>query len=368
MSVTLPTAEQIAEIVKPLLAENIGVAVGVTSPDFDGPAYFFNGSVTARDGSPLTLNSGTLFAIGSCSKTFTATLYATAIVQNDGVLNQLLGNSTPAGATPVGSNYTSIPLGSLANYTSGLPQDNQGGVPEMPPNQTTPYTVDELFTFLGTNPFPLAAPPETVYAYSNLGFSLLGAVTPGLLGQTQACDTWERALNASILTPLGMTLNTIDQVSPSLLPQSYYGSTKAGPIPLRYPAFNPGGGLVFSSSDVMRWLQYSMGMTSSAGLDDLLEWTQLPSTTLKASPITSIGRGWFLGSNGHVFKDGGILGFSSFIAFEASSDVGVNASPAGAFLLVNQSIKPSPYVSKILALMTGTELGDVATPETGAEA
>jgi CubicO group peptidase (beta-lactamase class C family) len=362
MSVTMPTAEQIAAIVKPLLADDIGVAVGVTSPDFDGPTYFFNGSVTARDGSPLTLGSDTLFAIGSCSKTFTATLYATAILQNNGVLDQLLGDSTPAGATPVGSNYTSIPLGSLANYTSGLPQDNQGGPPEMPSNQTTPYTADELFAFLGTNPFPLAAPPETVYAYSNLGFSLLGAVTPGLLG---ASDGWENAMAARILAPLGMTLSTIDRVPPALLPRSYDNGTKTGAIPLRYPAFNPGGGLVFSSSDVMRWLQYSMGMTPSAGLDDLLRWTQLPSTTIMVNPSTSIGRGWFLSSNGQVFKDGGILGFSSFIAF-ASSDVGVTPSSAGAFLLVNQSVNPKAYVSKILAIMTGTELGDVATPEVDA--
>jgi hypothetical protein len=54
------------------------------------------------------------------------------------------------------------------------------------------------------------------------------------------------------------------------------------------------------------------------------------------------------------------------IAFVASSDVGVTPSSAGVFLLVNQSINPRAYVSQILAIMTGTELGDVATPEVDA--
>jgi D-alanyl-D-alanine-carboxypeptidase/D-alanyl-D-alanine-endopeptidase len=366
MTMIMPTAAQITSIVTPLLkgssGEAIGVAVGVASPDFAAPGFFFNGSVVARSGAALTLDEDTLFAIGSVSKTYTATLFAAAVQNDSSIAQSLLGGYAIQG-TSVGSNFKDIPLLTLANYTSGLPADNSNGPIEVPPNLTGRYTVEEMFEFLATNPFGVS-PPNRQYAYSNLGFALLGAVTPKAMGLPDW--SWEPLLQSTILEPLGITLQQIQDVSPDLLPASFDKAGKrTGEIPKKYPAFNPGGGLVFSSADLMRWLAFNMGM--GGGLDvptfvPLLAMTQQPSTSITTPQGTNIGLGWFLSPDG-VFKDGGVVGFSTLVAFMASNEPGIVPSTAGAMIMVNRSVPLDLVMSEIFEAMNGSSVAGIATPE-----
>ena len=356
---TMPTAAQITEIVTPLLktGDNIGVAVGVASPDFGPPGFFFNGSVVSRRKKALTLDENTLFAIGSVSKTYTATLFAAAVQNDSSIAQAALGTYALRG-----TNFGDIQLLTLANYTSGLPADNTNGPVEVPPDQKGDYTVPEMLEFLSTNPFQLGQTGH--YAYSNLGFALLGAVTPPAMGFDSSWS-WESLLQSTLLRPLGIQLQQIQDVSPDLLPASYDKQGKTPAIPKKYPAFNPGGGLVFSSADLMRWLMFNMGM--SGGLDlptfvPLLAMTQRPSTPVVTPQGANIGLGWFLSQDG-VFKDGGVAGFSTLVAFMASPEPGIVSSAAGAMIMVNRSVGLDLTMSRIFEVLLGSSIPGIATPE-----
>ncbi|HEV2841500.1 MAG TPA: serine hydrolase [Chthoniobacterales bacterium] len=361
MSLTMPSAMQIANLVEPLLRKNgVGVVVGVAMPGQSQLFFNFAGGFTAVDGSELTLDGDTIFAIASISKTFDATLYAWANLSSSATL----GSYTPAGARPVGSNYAAITLLSLATYSSGLPQDNIS--PRFPPDQKQPYTVVEMFDYLATNPFPIE--PQQGYAYSNLGFALLGAavaVTAGSNGQD-----WASLLRSKITTPLGIDFTTLDVVSHSLLPQSYHSSGgPAGAKTIQFPAYIPAGGLVVSGNTFMTWLQYNMGLSSSAGLNPLLAQTLTPSG-VQTPAKADLCLGWFYSPHANILsKDGAILGYNSLVSIVGTTEPGTDQSPAGVFIFINQRTK---MLSKVMAgifdiINDTTGSAAVETPELDAQ-
>ena len=178
--VNMPTAPQITDIVKHLLVEgkDIGVAVGVASPDFSTPGFFFNGNLVSRSHhQALTFDENTLFAIGSVSKTYTATLFAAA-VQNNGAVAQSILGSYPIDGTTVGSNFENIQLVTLANYTSGLPADNTNGPVEVPPDQK-PKGDDVLW-------IPCESPQSLASAALGLALRTVARLTRAPSGQRRA--------------------------------------------------------------------------------------------------------------------------------------------------------------------------------------
>jgi CubicO group peptidase (beta-lactamase class C family) len=356
MSTTMPTEEKIRKLVDPLLTQDgVGVVVGAALQSSSKLWTF--GSVTAVDGSSLDLDGDTFFAIGSVSKTFTATLYAWAGANAD----TTVGACTPPDAEPVGSNYSGITLQSLATYSSGLPTDNgRGGPPRLPPGQTKPYTRTEMYDYLATNPFPIDAGQG--YAYSNLGFALLGASLPAAVGST---DYYAEVLQANILNPLGFVPTRLDVVPSSLLPQSYVDGTAQGVNWRQYPAYNPAGGLVMSGSSFMKWMQYNMGLASNTSLNSLLAQTLAPSGVTVSSAI-DVCLGWFYKPSANiVYKDGGTLGFNSLVYITASENPGTDPSPSGTFIFVNQRTTLLPGIlQKIIDILNGTTTSEPAATHT----
>lgn len=355
MSLTMPSTAQITQAVQPLLGrEGVSAVVGVS---IGGQSQiFFNGkgALESVNGTALTLDGDTLFAIGSVSKTFDATLYASAALP----ASATLGSYTPAGANPVGSNYSGITLHSLATYSSGLPQDNQQ--PVFPPGQQAPYTVVEMYDFLAGNPFPID--PSQGYAYSNLAFALLGAAVAVAAGSNG--EDYESLLASAITTPLGLGFTTVDTVSPSVLPLSYSGDRPMGANAVQYPAYSPAGGLVVSGNAFLTWMQFNMGLTGPANLLALLAQTLTPSGV--TTPARDVCLGWFYSPAANLLsKDGGTLGFSSLVNIVASPSPGTDSSPAGVFIFVNQRrTNISTVMASILDIVndtTGTPA--VETPE-----
>src|SRR5262245_35505079 len=143
---------------------------------------FLQGALLDQSGQPLSFDTDTMFELASVTKTFNATLYqyfvANNAIQPDATLGTYYSSSTsspparvPEG-TAIGSNYVGIPLQTLANYTSGLPQDNDGIFVDCPDPLPAPYTIPDMFSYMSGNPFTPAASGQA-YAYSNLGFGLL---------------------------------------------------------------------------------------------------------------------------------------------------------------------------------------------------
>ena len=108
---------------------------------------------------------GTLFELGSLSKTFTATLLALEIERGQMQLDDTVAQYLPYIARrpcPLGR----ITLEQLATHTSSLPR-----MPSVPKRFITKRRI--LRSLLDWQP---AYPPGTRYCYSNLGFNLLGYI------------------------------------------------------------------------------------------------------------------------------------------------------------------------------------------------
>src|ERR1700722_5246419 len=201
-SIAFPQPEAIGATIQryiPVAPANLGVAVGMASPSL-GSRINCIGSLLDQQGSPLQFTTDTPFEIASITKTFVATVY------------ELLSQSGRLGSKTLGQLFGSqlsqqignIPLLNLANYTSGLPADNQdtqstGTVPQpFPASYDCNYTTKDILAFLATASFPITAPGP--YTYSNLGFSLLAFA----LEASAQSNSFGELITNELLIPLGM--------------------------------------------------------------------------------------------------------------------------------------------------------------------
>ena len=356
-----PTGDQVAAIVDPLIQDNpqIGVAVGVVGGDFDdNGAIYYQGALVNHAGDPLPLDESTSFEIASVSKTFTATLFALLGSRSTDVWNGTLAQYQPSGTDPLYPDYGDLALRWLATYTSGLPRDNSDPT-DQPKPLPQPYTVADMYGYLSQERFPVD-PQDTTYLYSNLGFALLGQSMLAAAGKP--ASTYPALLTRDVLQPLGMTGTApIGAVPADQMPLGFRADGSKAPIGWpQNPAYVPAGGLVSTPADVFTWLAFNMGLVDDAALKPLLALTQTPQTTVKTLNGSQLGLGWFLstmstpgGTQPFVWKDGGLAGFSSYLAFLPSSDPGSAQSAGGVFVLTNSHIPSGRIALNVLRVMLG---------------
>jgi CubicO group peptidase (beta-lactamase class C family) len=322
---------------------HVGVVVGMAMPDSgDRGRFVFAGgqTLTNPEGRRLELNEQTHFEIGSISKVFTSGMYYMLHGPYTGTLRSSLGERltmSPAVAD--------ISLKNLAVYRPGLAQDNQGGV--YPPGMMR--SLRNLFDHLAhfTPPFPQG----TCYAYSNLGWSLLGMATVRLANlDTEAyADTYNAELRKFCR---GFGATNTEVFHPRLKPQLPRGYTRrfvSLPPDSNYqPARDAGyasGGIVSTGADMMQFLLYNMGRLPGRLNDRALAYQQ--TDTLQTPPCSGAGPGpttsygWFHakvqtpGGEAIVLnKNGGVAGFTSWMGFVGWQGTGA-PSPVGAFVLSN---------------------------------
>jgi serine-type D-Ala-D-Ala carboxypeptidase/endopeptidase len=347
-----PTTGEITQIVErnlPAVNGRIGAAVGVASPEFGAQILCF-GSLLDQSGNPMPFSPDTPFEIASITKTFTATVYAALLqsgqVQRSDTLAKYLGSQAPHAPVPQPpAEVLDIPLFDLADYTSGLPADDENG-DNTGDDVTYPtsldeynnYTEQDMFNFLASSQFTTNVPPPemvSMYTYSNLGFSLLAIALQAAAG----ADNFGDLIGSEILLPLGMSETQVYGSSLSaLLPQGFDQKGIQQPTGWqRFPAYYGAGGLVSTPNDMMTWLQFNMGMVASQSLGGVLPVVQSQAAP-KVSP--TLGLGWFLDGRKQsglelnvIQKNGDLAGFCSQMVLVAPD--GCSTSPAGVFALVN---------------------------------
>lgn len=173
-----------------------GFAVAIINTDGIDTFCFGN---RFRDGGAV--DEQTQFEIGSLSKVYTATLLADAVarglVAEDDALAVLF---PPETRLPQFENRP-IRLVDLATHRSGLPRLPTNMNPADATNPYADYTAADLHAFLAAYA-PTSAPGQS-YAYSNLGFGLLGWA---LAARQQ--QPYEGLLQERLLKPLGLTNTT----------------------------------------------------------------------------------------------------------------------------------------------------------------
>jgi len=321
----------------------VGVTVGIALPDSgDRGRFVFAGGQTLTNpgGQHLPLNEHTHFEIGSISKVFTSGMYYMLHGPYEGTLGSHLGDRlrmSPAVAD--------ITLRNLAVYRPGFAQDNRGGV--YPPRIMR--SLPNLFDFLSH--FRPPFPQGTCYAYSNLGWSLLGMATvrQANLDTAAYAEHYNTELQRFCR---GFGANNTQVFHPRLKPHLPTGYTRrfvALPQESNYqPARDAGyasGGIVSTGADMMQFLLYNMGRLPGGLNDRALAYQQTdamqtpPCSGNGPGPMTSYG--WFHakvptpdGETIVLNKNGGVAGFTSWMGYVAWQGSGA-PSRLGVFVLSN---------------------------------
>lgn len=322
-------------IMQPYLAQRQRSAGGRTwsrSPDLGaivavslhGHRYFFPYGKATDAGAPFTPD--TLVEIGSCTKTFTTTLFALAINRNQIAPDASAQKYMPDGYTLRAQQLTPL---ELADFTSGMPDDptNLSRVPQQ--RNIEHYTVKDFLTW-ASNYEPRTQLPAP-YRYSNAGIGLLS-----YLIATASGKTWENQVNSEILQPLGMADTTLRPTGEQQK-RLAQGHNRAGQDAPRWPVFAwyAAGGLRSTAHDMISFGEANLGHQEvngqpvSAELIAAMQQAQKPIYTMPNGSnkqamawVNNMGGG---NPNLHpvIVKNGGTSGFGTVIAINPAKDAAI---------------------------------------------
>jgi len=267
-------------------------------------------------GNGRVLDGDTVFDIGSISKLFTALALADMVARGQMAMQDPMAKYLPASVRVPQFGGKPITLLDLATYSPGLP----GWPADMPALSEKPfpdYSVDRLYRALSR--VKLDAAPGSKYVYSNFGYGLLGLA----LARHAGMD-FESLIVSRICKPLGMESTRIvptPQMRARVTPGHFKSLDKTASWNMP-PAFAAAGAFRSTANDLLKFLAAAMGPSPLAPAFAEMMRTQRPAD----KPDTQVAAGWFL-SSGHndrlIWKDGGVLGYSSFIGYSALRQNGV---------------------------------------------
>jgi CubicO group peptidase (beta-lactamase class C family) len=210
-----------------------------------------------------------------------------------------------------------ITLRDVATYSPGLP----GWPADMPPlGKTFPdYPVERLYQALSAT--KLDAAPGTHYVYSNFGYGLLGLA----LARRAATD-FETLIVSRICKPLGMDSTRI-KLAPDMQARVSPGHNRKLAKVTSWDmqdAFAGAGAFRSTANDLLKFLTAAMALKPSPLTAAFVEMMRTMRPSDEAD--TKAAAGWFI-SSGHgdrlVWKDGGVLGYSSFLGYSAVTRNGI---------------------------------------------
>jgi D-alanyl-D-alanine-carboxypeptidase/D-alanyl-D-alanine-endopeptidase len=295
--------------------DGIGIVVGVVGPW--GRRTIAYGHFDRGD--PRALDGNTVFEIGSVGKVFTALLLADMVERGEVTLADPASKYLPRTRIP-GWKGRSITLVDLATHTSGLPF-----MPDELPRldeATATFGPPQLEAFLAR--CKLQSEIGSSWEYSNVGYWLLGQALASRAGKPYA-----ELLQARVLRPLKLE-STGFTVSRELKAKTAVGhdavlhpSPPASEVPLLAAMPASGGGLVSSANDMLTFLSAALGYGRSpfsAAMATLL------ATRRPLQPGTEQALGWVVTGGDAaplIIHDGGTLGYSSAVAWDPRTRVGV---------------------------------------------
>jgi CubicO group peptidase (beta-lactamase class C family) len=153
-----------------------------------------------RIGTTISVTLQDRFHIGSDTKAMTALLAAMLVEEGKLRWNTTVGEIYPELVATMAPGTKDITLEQLLSHTSGIPGDKPEHEPLISVSVTDdPANLDGMRLVLVRRllPQPLSSPPGTRFEYSNLGYTLAGAMTERVTGRT-----WEELIVARLFEPL----------------------------------------------------------------------------------------------------------------------------------------------------------------------
>lgn len=355
-----------------------GVAAAVWASGTE--TYACHGVTSLAD--PRPVGEHTLYSLGSISKTFTATTLMRLVAEGKVDLDAPVRRYVPELVLRNEEWTAAMTVLNLLNHTAGL---------DWRLIVDTGEGDDALAGFVARlAELKQLAAPGTRTSYSQVGYNLAGRIIEKVTGLT-----FERAVEALVLQPLGLTETLYSMANIMAQPTVAMGhnADEDGEYAIARQwkdnrANNPGGGVASSIADQLRWARFHLG--DGRALDGTrvmpaatLHQMRVPTAQLQSSTLgDAIGIGWFLRDVGGVRTVGhGGSGNGQFAELLMVPErnfaiiVASNASPSG--IPCNQAIvrwslerylgvvdrdpEPEPYDQARAAEIVGAYENDAMT-------
>ena len=213
---------------------------------------------------PVTIDDR--FHIGSDTKAMTALLAAMLIESGKLHWDTTVGSVFPELAAAMAPDVGGVTLAQLLSHTSGIPSDNPAQDKLVEQSFAQPGNLDELRYWIvaGLVKQQLRSKPGAQFAYSNLGYTLAGAIIERIGGRT-----WEELVAVRIFDPLGLktagfgpqsSLGRVDApLGHRTLPNGTLKAMLAGPNGDNPEAIGPAGTVHMSVLDFAAWAGWHAG-------------------------------------------------------------------------------------------------------------
>lgn len=261
-----------------------GVAVGVWADGREASACH---GVTSVD-NPLPVTADTLFELGSITKTYTATALMCLVAEGRVELDAPVRRYVPELVLADERAAAEVTVGQLLNHTSGL--DWAALVDTGDGDDALAAHAAQLAGL------KLIAPPGARASYSQAGYNLAGRVIEKVTGLT-----YERAVAELLLAPLGLA-ESFFHPGDVLTRRFAVGHNPGDDGNLavasgwkRWRANNPGGGLMSSVADQIRWARFHLDGDASVLPTETLYGMRTSTVELRGSTLgDAFGICWFL--------------------------------------------------------------------------
>lgn len=340
---SVPDAATIRKIASARIANRpgTGIVIGVVEPAKDR-------LVSAGAATGTTFDGHTIFEIGSITKTFTALILASMVLDGSVSLDDPAEKYLPVGAVMPVYYGRKITLRDLAMHLSGLPSAPSNIAPADPADPYADYREEQLMAFL--RDYRLTRAPGASFEYSNFGYGLLGY----LLARAAGTD-YATLLHKRVTGPLRLQ-DTVVALTPNQA-RRFPSAFDAGMQPAKpwnFAVLVGAGGIRSTGSDIMRFIAAALDPHSPIGSAMALTLRELGPNS---SPRQQSGLAWTVtrAPVGRIASHGGGTGgFRSWIALDM-------ARRRGVIVLTNTAVEPAA-ADIAYHLIAGTPLAAMRKP------
>ena len=294
-----------------------GLIIGIV--DEQGARYYGYGEVALKG--KLKPDKGTVYEIGSITKTFTATLLADMVLKEELDLNDPVQDFLPDSVKIPQRNGGQITLLQLSTHHSSLPRMPDNFSPANHHNPYADYTVQNMYDFLSSHTLTRDIGEKS--EYSNLGVGLLGHAL-----SLKAGTDYEKLVSERLLRPLSMDSSSItftESMAERLAPPYEAINGELSPAEnWDIPIFAGAGAVRSTAEDMLKYLAANIGLLESP-LKSAMELAQ--QTRKDFGPRNAkIGLGWIIAGDdeySYHWHNGGTGGYRAFAGMSIENKRGV---------------------------------------------
>lgn len=231
----------------------------------DGKVVAVGAVGTRKAGAKIPVTVNDRFHLGSDTKAMTALLAAMLVEEGKLRWNSTLSEVFPELSEKMDPGLRRVTLDQFLSHTSGIPSDNEAFGKLLKESLFQDGNLDELRYWLVQEwrVLPLAFRPGTKFAYSNMNYTIVGAMIEGVGGKT-----WDQMITERIFAPLGLktaglgaqaTLGKIDAPLGHAVVNGKIKAFLAGPNGDNPSIIGPAGIAHMSVLDFARWAGWNAG-------------------------------------------------------------------------------------------------------------